>query len=162
MYVDPIVDPFPVLLAELREDDDVAVAVGTDPFGRVRVRADEPAGKSSTAGGATTYPGDARGPQDYQKFVVLTTLDEPPHPSVPILRGLYGVTCYAATYQQARAVWAAVVKAMHRVGPRLRGEVGIYISAIDSGGDKDKDPDTGQPLIRGVIRATSASVPVTG
>lgn len=161
MFTEPITDPFPLLLGELRADDDVSALVGSDPFGRVRVRADEPAGASSNAAGSITYDGDARGPKSYQTFAVLTTLDEPVDPSVPIIRGLYAVRCYAPTYKAARALWAAVVKAMHRVGPRVTNGVGIYISAMQSGGEKDKDPDTDQPVVVGVIRATSAAMAVT-
>lgn len=158
MYTEPLVDPFPVYLAELRTDSDVATLVGTDPFGRVRVRADEPAPASKNASGSITYAGDVRGANDYQRFVVLSTLDEPPHPRVPIMRGLYVVSCYAATYQQARELWAAVVKAMHGVGARQSGGVAVYESMVETGGDKDRDPDTDQPLVRGTIRATASGI----
>lgn len=161
MFTEPILDPFPVVLGELRADVDVVAQVGTDAFGRVRVRPDEPAGQSSSSGGAVTYPGDARNPGQYQKFVVMTTLDEPPHPSVPILRGVYALNCYGATFAQARAVWAAVVKALHKVGARASGEVGIYISVIESGGEKDKDPDTGQPVVRGTVRVTASALSIS-
>ena len=160
MYTEPLVDPFPMLLAELRADADVVGLVGTDPFGRVRVRADEPAPASANASRSITYEGDVRDAKNYQRFVVISTLDEPPHPRVPTIRGLYIVQCYAATYQQAREIWAAVVKAVHGVGARTSGGVAIYESMIDTGGEKDHDPDTYQPLIRGTIRATSSGMAV--
>lgn len=160
MYVDPPVDPFPVLLGELRADADVIAEVGSDPFGRVRVRADEPAGSGRNASGSVSYAGDAQGAGHYQKFVVLTTLDEPPHPRVPILRGVYALRCYGATWQEARAVWAACVKALHAVGARSSGGVGIYVSMIETGGEKDKDPDTNQPLVTGTVRATSSGLAI--
>jgi hypothetical protein len=160
MYAEPLVDPFPMLLAELRGDADVLAFCGTDSFGRVRVRADEPAPAASNASGSITYPGDVRDEKNYQRFIVITTLDEPPHPRVPIMRGLYTVAVYAATFAQAREGWAAVVKAIHGRGARTSGDVAIYESMIDTGGEKDKDPDTDQPLIRGTIRATSSGMSV--
>jgi hypothetical protein len=53
-----------------------------------------------------------------------------------------------------------VVKAIHGRGARTSGDVAIYESMIDTGGEKDKDPDTDQPLIRGTIRATSSGMSV--
>jgi hypothetical protein len=160
MYAEPLVDPFPMLLAELRGDADVLAFAGTDAFGRVRVRADEPAPAGQNGSGSITYPGDVRDAKNYQRFIVITTLDEPPHPRVPIMRGLYTVSVYAATFAQAREGWAAVVKAIHGRGARTSGDVAIYESMIDTGGEKDKDPDTDQPLIRGTIRATSSGMSV--
>lgn len=139
------------LVTELRADMDLATLVGHDLAGRVRVRGGEPVGTLEQSGGR--YLGDARGPNDYQSFVVITTLDEPMHPSVPIFFGTYGVAAYGSTFENARAVWGAVVKAMHRVGGRTKASgFHIYISATDAGGGQDKDPDTGQPLTRGTIR----------
>lgn len=144
------------LVTELRADTDLAALVGQDLAGRVRIRGGEPVGELEQAGGA--YEGDARGAGHYQAFVVLTTLDEPMHPRLPIFRGTYGVAAYGSTFENARAVWGAVVKAIHFVGPRVKTNgFGIYISVTESGGEQDKDPDTGQPLVRGTIRITAAA-----
>lgn len=153
MLTTPMLDPLGAVVAELRADDDVAALVSD------RVRGGEPRGLS------TTYEGDALGPGLYKAFVVVTTLDRPPHPSLPIQRAIFGVACYGVTYQNAAAVWGAVVKAMHRVGERVKANgQGIYISAIETGGSQDKDPDTKQPVVRGTIRliATASSVSPVG
>lgn len=136
----PLIDPMGSVIAELRADNDL------DALVHGRVRGEEPA------------PDDAKGPGEYQAFVVLTTFEDPPHPRLPIQRAVYGVNCYGSTFQNARAVWGAVVKAMHLVGPRIKANgLGIYISAIEGGGDTDKDPDTKQPVVRGVIRLTTTA-----
>lgn len=144
------------IVTELRADTDLATLVGRDLANRVRIRGGEPVGALEQSGGA--YPGDARGPGDYQAFVVVTTLDEPMHPSVPIFFGSYGIAAYGATFENARAVWGAVVKALHRVGGRTKASgFHVYISAAEGGGEQDKDPDTGQPLVRGIIRTIASA-----
>ena len=140
-----MIDPMGAVIAELKADATLSSLV------HGRVRGEEPA------------PGDARGPVDpedpdsgYQAFVVITTFEDPPHPRLPIQRALYGLNCYGATFQNARAVWGAVVKAMHLVGARLASNgVGIYVSVIEGGGESDHDPDTNQPVIRGTLRITT-------
>lgn len=133
-----MIDPLGSILTELRADVDLDLLVDE------RIRGGEPG------------PADVSDP--FQAFVVLIALDDYPHPRVPIQRALYGVDCYGVTYQGAREVWGAVVKAMHVVGSRMKANgLGIYISAIDSGGEQDEDPRTHQPLIRGVIRVTTTA-----
>lgn len=140
MLADPMLDAMGAIVLELRADPDVAALVST------RVRGGEPA------------EGDAQGPGEYKAFVVVVTLDAPPHPSLPIFRGVYGVNCYGVTYQGASAVWGAVVKAMHVVRHRVKANgLGIYISVAETGGEQDKDPDTDQPVVRGTIRLTATA-----
>jgi hypothetical protein len=146
MLDDPMLDPMGALVAELRADPDVAALVGD------RVRGGEPKGASAT------YEGDALGPGDYKAFVVLVALDDPPWLRVPVQRAIYAFNCFAATYQQARTLYGAVVKALHYAGPRLKGNgLGIYLIVIETGGEQDSDPDTRQPLIRGTIRVTATA-----
>lgn len=143
MLTSPLLDPMGALIVELRTDSHVAALVGT------RVRGGEPA------------PGDALGPGSYQAFVVLSATSRPPHRSLPISFAEYVVRCYGSTHQNADAVWGAVVKAIHDVGPRLKANgLGIYTSAVISGGDQSRDPDTQQPLVEGVIQliATAQAV----
>jgi hypothetical protein len=140
MLDDPMLDPLGSIVAELKADADVAALVGT------RVRGGEPA------------PGDALGPGEYLAFVVIVALDDPPWLRVPVQRAVYGFHCYGVTYQHARQVYGAVVKAMHYAGPRLKGNgLGIYLSVIETGGEQDTDPDTRQPMIRGTIRVTATA-----
>lgn len=150
MLATPMLDPLGAVVTELRADPDVVNLVSD------RVRGGEPKGKTDL------YEGDALGPGSYKAFIVLTTLDRPPHPSLPIQRAIFGVACYGTTYQNASAVWGAVVKAVHRVGERVKASgLGIYISAVETGGSQDTDPDTKQPLVRGTIRVIATAQPVS-
>ena len=143
MLDDPQKDPMGTLILEARADSDVAALVST------RVRGFEPA------------PGDAKGAGEYQAFVVFSALDVPVNPRLPITDATYGIAAYGATPQNAWAVWGALVKAFHAVGPRIgSSDLGIFRSWM-TGGEQDKDPDTGQPLVRGVLRliGTAQAVP---
>ena len=140
ILTEPMLDPIGSLILEARADDDLATLVGT------RVRGVEPA------------PGDARGPDEWQAFVVLTALSVPLHPSLPVTFADYGVRCYGTTHQNAWAVWAAFVKAFHGVGPRVRESngLGIYRTST-SGGEQSADPDTKQPVVLGTLRVIAAA-----
>lgn len=141
MLAEPQLDPMGALIAEARADPDLSALVST------RVRGFEPA------------PGDALGPGQYQAFVVIAALDVPPHLRVPLTFATYGVNCYGSTAQGAWAVWGAFVKAFHMVGPRVKANgLGIYQTFVVSGGEQDKDPDTGQPVVRGTIRVTATTL----
>lgn len=136
-------DPLGSLLVEIRSDVDVEALVDG------RVRGFEPA------------PGDAKAAGSYQAFVVLVALSVPPDPQLPVTFATYGVRCYGSTPQNAFAVWGTVVKVVHSIGPRLKANgLGIYRSAVISGGEQGKDPDTQQPVVEGTIRliATTQAV----
>lgn len=157
MLDDPMVDPIGGVIADLRADPDIQDLVGNDECGFRRVRGGEALGAGECANG-TPRSADGLGPGFYRAFIVVAALDDPPLGRVPVQRAVYSVACYGSTYQNARAVWGAVVKALHIVGERVKSNgLGIYISAIDTGGEQDKDPDTGQPLIRGTIRVIAAT-----
>lgn len=144
MFSDPPTDPLGSLLVEIRSDVDV------DDLVDGRVRGGEPA------------PGDAKAAGSYQAFIVITTLDDPPHSRIPVRFANYALACYGATFQNASAVYAAVVKAIHRVGPRVKANgLGIYWTTVVTGGEQDKDPDTNQPLVRATIQliGTTQAVP---
>jgi hypothetical protein len=144
MLTVPQLDPMGALIAELRADPHVSALVGT------RVRGFEPA------------PGDALGPGSYQPFVVLVALSVPPHPRVPITFAEYAVRAYGVTAQGAWALWAAVVKALHMTGERVKANgLGIYQTFVLTGGSQDSDPDTTQPLVTGTIRVTATTVDAT-
>lgn len=134
MFTAPPPDPLGSLLTEIRDDTDVSALVS----GRVR--------------GGEAAPGDAQGAGSYRAFIVLSTLDDPPHPRIPVRFATFGLACYGATHQQAAAVYAAVVKAIHQAGPRRKSNgLGIYWTTVISGGASGTDPDTQQPLVRATI-----------
>lgn len=143
MIDEPQLDPLGSLLVEIRNDFDVEALVDG------RVRGFEPA------------PGDAGAAGSYKAFVVIVTLSAPPDPQLPVTFATYGIRCYGVTPQGAWAVWGAVVKAIHSIGPRLKSNgLGIYRSAVVSGGEQGKDPDTQQPVCEGTVRliATTQAV----
>lgn len=143
MLTAPQKDPMGSLIVEARDDATVAALVST------RIRGFEPA------------DGDAKSPGEYQAFVVLSALDVPVNPRVPIADARYAVRCYGATPQGAWAVWAALVKLWHARGPRVgSSQLGIYRSWM-SGGEQDKDPVTQQPLVLGVLRLIATAQAVT-
>lgn len=157
---EPMIDPMGGIIAELRADADVQDLVGVDECGFRRIRGGEALGAGKCANG-TPRSADGLGPGAYRAFIVVAALDDPPFGRVPIQRAVYSVACYGTTYQNARAVWGAVVKAMHLVGTRVHSTTGFYISAVDQGGEQDKDPDTGQPVVRGTIRVIATAQPIT-
>lgn len=144
MLDDPQKDPMGSLITEAKADSDLTALVST------RIRGFEPA------------PGDAKGAGEYQAFVVLSALDVPPHPRLPITDATYAIAAYGSTPQNAWAVWAALVKVWHGLGPRIgTSQLGIYRSWIATGGEQDKDPDTGQPVVRGTLRLIATAQAVT-
>lgn len=143
MLTEPQLDPSGSLIVEARTDPDVAALVSN------RVRGPEPA------------PGDARGPGEYIAFVTVAALDVPPHWGVPVTFADYAINAYGTTFQNAWAVWAALVKAFHKVGPRTKANgLAIYQTLIASGGTEDNDPDTRQPVVRGVLRVVASTLAV--
>lgn len=144
MLTGPMVPFLGPLIVELRTDPDLRVLVGT------RVRGQEPAA------------GDVQPKGSWQRFVVLVILDAPPHPSLPITFAEVAVRCYGADPTDAWNVWAALVKAVHAVGPRVKASgLGIYRSAVLTGGTQDTDPDTNQPLVTGTIQVIATAQAVT-
>lgn len=153
MLTAPQLDPMGALIAEAKADLDVATLVST------RVRGFEPAPQTDT------YDGDSHGPGEYKAFVVIAALDVPPHISLPITFADYALNAYGVTHQNAWAVWAALVKAFHKVGARMKSNgLGIYQSIVITGGAQDRDPDTQQPVVRGTLRiiATTLAVETAG
>lgn len=151
MFTEPMVDPMGGLLADIRGDSHV------DNLVDGRVRGFEPKGVTRNSAGNITYEGDALGPGAYKAFVVVSALDVPPHPTVPITFATYGVRCYGVTAQGAWTVWAAIVKALHNVGNRTSGSLRIYKTFVISGGEQDKDPRTQQPVVTGTIELIAST-----
>jgi hypothetical protein len=155
IYDEPALDPMGPFLTEVRSDVDMVSLVSG------RVRGFEPAPDKRNAAGQITEAGDVQPRGKYKAFVVVVALDVPPHPRLPVTFATYGVRCYGATPQNAWAVWGAFVKATHRLNPRLKSSgIGFYQSLVLSGGEQEKDPDTGQPVVTGAVRliATTQAV----
>jgi hypothetical protein len=145
----PMLDPTGALIVEIRETPEVAALV------KSRVRPDEPAGASDA------YEGDALAAPNYKAFIVVTPLSIPPDPRLPISFAEWGFSCYGATFQNAWAVYAAVVKGIHGRGVRTKSSgLGFYNSFVATGGGEDTDPITKQPVVTGTIRAIVTTAPV--
>lgn len=144
------------MIAELRDDADVAALVGT------RIRHSAPLGEVHNAAGVLTYDGDALGAGQYKAFIVIVVASDPPMRRVPVQFAEVFVRCYGTTSQNARAVYGAVVKCFHDRGVRVKTNgLGIWRSAIVGGGSDDADPKTSQPLVIGNIQLIATTVVVT-
>jgi hypothetical protein len=145
-----MIDPLGRLIVEVRAFP--AVAAITD-----RVRGAEPRG---AFGGD---PGDARGPDAYVPFIVLSRLGTARVKGrVPIAEVRIGFRAYGATPQAAAALYGALSDAVHNVGPRVgAGGVLIHRSYDDVGGAAARDPDTKQPYEDGVISLFAATSAVS-
>ena len=153
---DPMLNIVSAVIAELRDDDDVSLLVGT------RIRHNSPLGEVYDEAGRLTYAGDARGAGEYQAFIVVVVLSDPPMRRVPVQFAEIAIRCYGATSQQARAVYGAVAKCFHDRGVRVKSNgLGIWRSAMVGGGSDDADPKTGQPLVVGDIQLIATTVAVT-
>lgn len=140
MLTADLINPIGAVVVELRDDAGVAALVDG------RVRTFEPLGKSSS------YEGDSVGPGRFKAFIVITTTSAPPHARVPVVFAEYVIRCYGATPQAAAAVWGAVVRVLHQRGGRARGNgQWVFKSKVLSGGAEERDPDTQQPYVEGVI-----------
>jgi hypothetical protein len=156
MFSDPMLDPMGSLITELRNDHDVAALVGN------RVRGIEPAPPAKNASGRVIAEGDVRKPSDWVPFIVLVNAGMPPDPFLPITFGTIYANCYGTTGQNASAVYGALVKALHQVGPRVKTNgLGIYVTEIVDGGEQEKDPDTSQPVVRATISLIATTQVVT-
>lgn len=153
---DPMLNVVGSVIAELRDDSDVAALVGT------RIRHSVPLGEVHDGSGSLTYEGDALGAGQYKAFIVLVVADDPPMRRVPVQFVEIFARCYGSTPQNARAVYGALVKALHDRGQRVKTNgLGIYRSAIVGGGSDDTDPRTSQPLVIGTIQLIATTVVVT-
>lgn len=147
-----MIDALGKLLIELR-DDAVFSAWHND-----RVRGEEAKPKTDTDAG------DARGPGNYVRFVVISTLSTPPERRVPIQRSRFAVNVFGLSPKDALAGYALASDVVHRAGVRMAGSgasrIGIWNSFDDSGGTPEHDPETGQPFVTFIVYliATDQSV----
>lgn len=136
-----MIDYFGKVMTEVR--DDVAVATITD-----RVR-------HSKAG-----PNDARQASEYIPFVVMVDLGGFPFQRTPVQIATVSARCYGATPKDARALYVAVSNALHAIGPRTHGTVGLYRSWDVDGGSDGEDPRTKQPYVEGSFQLIVAAAAV--
>lgn len=107
--------------------------------------------------------GWSRGPNQYQRFVVLVRLGTVRVTRTPLQVVRYAARCYGVTWQDATALYGELSDALHLVGPRVGPTgVGLYLTRDDGGGTAEYDPDTKQPYEIGVIElfATTDGVAV--
>ena len=140
-----LADPTGRIITEIR--DDAAVAALT-----TRVRPGEPAGKTATD------PGDARGPGQYIRFIVISRLGHARAKRAPIQEVRLLAKCYGSTRQDAAALAGAVSDAIHAKGHRISAAgVAIFGSFDDGGSGADADPVTGQPHEDLVIQVNAST-----
>lgn len=147
-----MIDALGKLLVELRDDT---------PFyawHEGRVRGEEAAPKTAS------YDGDAHGPGEYRRFVVISALGAIREPRVPVQRATFAVNVFGVDPKDAMAGYVLASDAIHRAGVRMEGtgstRIGIWNSWDDTGGSPERDPQTGQPFVTFIVRiiATDQSV----
>lgn len=133
--------PLAAAIAELRADAAVSAITA-------RIRGVEP--------GA----GDALGPGEYQAFVVLSVIDAPYIGRSGVRDATIAIAAYADGWPEAEALYQACEAVFRDRSARTVGTVGVYHSQVVSGGAPDRDPDTHQPLFRGIVSypTTTAAV----
>lgn len=149
--------PLQAAIDELALDAGVQAIVPLDATGVRRIRPVEPAGKLGTD------LGDARGAGAWIPFVVVSVLDPPWHAGTATSSVTLGLRCYAASFAVAEALYLACAAVFHRKGPRIAASrLGIYSSVVQGGGTHDKDPDTRQPLVHGIVtlNVSTQAIPV--
>ena len=140
-----LADPTGRILTEIRGDAAVAALC-------TRVRPGQPAGKTEADGG------DARGPGQYVRFIVISRLGHARLKRVPIQEVRLLVKCYGLTVQDAAALAAAASAAVHARGHRLTsGGVAIFGSFDDGGSGADTDPVTGQPHEDFIVQVSAST-----
>jgi hypothetical protein len=106
--------------------------------------------------------GDALGAGHFLAFVVVSVLDAPIQAPTATSSATLGLACYAETFAKAEALWLACLAVFHRRGPRIAASgLGIYNSLAIGGGIFDKDPDTAQPLVRGIVELNTSIQPIS-
>lgn len=144
-----MIDPLGTLMTELQDYAGLAALVGA------RIRGQNPHGATKS------YEGDALGAGKYKAFVVIGTLSLPPERRTPVTFAEYWFRAYGTDARNARAVYRAIVDAVHGAGPRLSSAgIGIYSTYVTGGADGE-DPDTKQPVVTGTIQLIAATRVVT-
>lgn len=141
-----LTDPMGSLIAELR---------GANIAGQ-RIRGNEPAPERIVSG--AVVPGDARGPGQYQRFVVLVDLGGPRLHRAPVQTLRYLLRAYGVTPQDARDLYGECSDLLDNAGPRYGASgVALYQTLDDTGGAFGKDPKTDQPFYEGAIEIVAGA-----
>jgi hypothetical protein len=138
-----VLSPMQAAIAELAAAAGVQAIVGVDTIGVRRIRPVEPG------------PGDALGAGSYIPFIVVSVLDSPSRPHVPVRDNQLGIRAYAATYAAAEALWLVCEAVFRDRGARKAASgLGVWWSTCRSiGPDHDPYPPagTGQPVWHGTV-----------
>lgn len=134
-----------------------------DPVGTIVTELRDLGLASGRVAAGEAKAGWAKGPTEYQRFVVLVKLGRTIVGRAPVQVVRLAARCYGVTWQDAGELYGDFTDALHLVGPRIGPTgVGIYITRDDGGGTAEKDPETDQPYEIGVIElfATTDGVAV--
>ncbi len=147
-----LADPVGKVLTEIRASADVT---SWGQWGSAdRVRPGEPKPKDAS------YEGDALGPGQYKRFIVVSVLGRARQRRLPVQEVRLSVRVYGLTAQDAGAGAMAVSAAIHAKGPRIGSGVGIWNSWDELGEGYEKDPDTKQPYETVVVSIDAATLPM--
>ena len=147
-----MIDALGKVLTELRDD------VPFLAWHEGRVRGEEAAPKTAS------YAGDARGPGEYIRFVVISALGAVREPRVPIQRATFAVNVFGLSPKDAMTGYVLASDAIHRAGVRMEGSgstrIGIWNSWDDTGASPEREPQTGQPFVTFIVRIIATDQPV--
>lgn len=101
--------------------------------------------------GGEPGPDDMKQPGSFQRVVVVSNLGRTRLPRAPLQTARLGVRAYAATYQDAAALYGEISDVLSNAGMRLSASGKPIYNSLDEGDAQDKDPFTGQPLMNGVV-----------
>lgn len=133
-----------------------------DPTGAIIVELASMNVASGRVRGVEPAPGDANGPGDFKRFVLIARLVGPREHRAPFQVVSLSVRAYAPTHQDAAALYGEVSDALDNIGPRLSmAGLPIYNTLDETGAASGTDPDTKQPFASGVI-AVFAGTEVLG
>jgi hypothetical protein len=105
--------------------------------------------------------GDSKGAGSYVPFVVVSVLDAPWQATTATSAVTLGLRCYDETFAKAEALYFACAAVFHRKGGRIAASrLGIYNSLVLGGATFDKDPDTKQPLVHGIVEMSVSIQPI--
>jgi len=139
-----VIDVMGALVIELRSDSGVAAIVGSLNH-QVKVWGEEK---------PEFMPADPR------PYVFLHDLVPTRMKRVPVVMIRFAVTCVGKDHVQASAIYSAVSDAFHDKGPRIHGQVGIWRTYEDTGGQTVTDPETHWPSKVAIFECWAATVPM--
>ena len=147
-----MIDPLGKVLIELRDDP------LTGGWCSDRVRGEEPMPDTLDADGNVTRRGDARGPGEYVRFVVVSLLGGLRQPRIPVQYPRSNVRLYGVSPQDAMTGYGYASDALHLTGGRTHNNgLHIFQSLDDTGGVPGRD--TARPRTARQCSATAARAP---